>query len=328
MTQSDAPTLLPNYGRRVKRGGNLCPFITIVSTFINLNTFFTYQHTIMLIVLGLLTEGHFYLLKIRKKRKGFMFKRLFQRPPTAFFPAVCRASFVVISTMLLFSLFFMGNGHTLAKMPKLMQPSLLTTGSNNASARSSGQLSLRVSAFPTIRLKPTSGFVGTSTTVVGDHFAQKDVIFVSCGRWLVAKTKTDKKGHFVLAFRVPLLSLPGFALVKAIDVNKKQSASASFRVMMPRPSASLYPNHGLPGARIAITGKNFTHHGRIIILFSDPSSNISGVGITVGRINASASGTISTRFTVPRIFKRKHLYSLQVLDIQAGHSISFNFTVK
>ncbi|MBA2680218.1 MAG: hypothetical protein H0U76_17705 [Ktedonobacteraceae bacterium] len=226
-----------------------------------------------------------------------MFKKLFQRPPTAFFSAACRASFVAMSTMLLFFLFFMGSGHTLAKMPKLMQPSLLTTGSNNASARSSGQLSLQTSALPTIRLKPTFGRAGTFTTVVGDHFAQKDVVFVSCGRWLVAKTKTDKKGHFVLAFRVPLLSLPGFTLVKAIYGNKRQSASASFKVIAPLPSASLYPNHGLPGARIAITGKNFTHHGRIIILFSDPSSNISSVGITVGRINASARGTISTHFT-------------------------------
>ena len=259
-----------------------------------------------------------------------MLKKLFQRPPVAFFSAVCRtiAIFVAISAMLLFSLFFMGNGHTLAKMSKLIQPSLLTTGSNNAFTRSSGQLSLRTSVSPTIWLKPTSGFVGTSTTVVGDHFAQKDIVFVSCGRWLVAKTKTDKKGHFVLAFRVPLLSLPGFTLVKAINVTKRQSASTLFKVVAPLPSASLYPNHGLPGAHIAIRGKNFTHHGRIIILFSDPSSNISSVGITVERINASARGTISTRFTVPRIFKRKHLYSLQVLDIQAAHSISFNFTVK
>ncbi len=259
-----------------------------------------------------------------------MFKKLFQRPATPFFLEVRRVtvSFVAISAILLFFLFLTGNGHTLAKMPKLIQPSLLTTGSNNASTRSSGQLSLRVSAFPTIRLKPTSGFVGTSTTVVGDHFAQKDVVFVSCGRWLVAKAKTDKKGHFVLAFRVPLLLAPGFTLVKAVDVNKKQSASALFTVMMPRPSASLYPNHGLPGAHIAMTGKNFTHNGRIIILFSDPSSNISSVGITVGRINASARGTFSIHFTVPRVLKRKHLYSLDILDIQAAHSISFKFTVK
>ena len=249
-----------------------------------------------------------------------MFKKLFQRPPTAFFLVACKGvgSFVILSTILLFALFFMGNGHMLAK----------TTSSNSTSVRSSGQLSFQASVQPTIWLQPTSGFVGTSTTVVGGHFAQKDVVFVSCGRWLVAKTKTDRKGDFVLSFRVPLLLAPGFTLVKAIDVNKRQSASVSFKVMAPLPSASLHPNHGLPGARIAIMGKNFTYNGRIIILFSDPSSNISSVGIIVGRINASARGTISTHFAVPRVLKRKHLYSLEIMDIQAAHSISFSFTVK
>ena len=259
-----------------------------------------------------------------------MFKRLFQRPPTPFFLEVRKvaASFVAISTILLFFLFLMGNGHTLAKMPKLIQPSLLTTSTNNASTRSSDQRSLQISARPIIRLKPTSGFVGTSIIVVGNHFAQKEAVSVSSGGWLVAETRTDKKGHFVLSFHIPLLSLPGFNLVKAISTNKKQSAIALFTVVVPRPSASLHPNHGLPGALVAITGKNFTRNGRIIILFIDPASNISSVGITVRRINASAHGTISTHFTVPHVLKRKHLYNLQVLDIRAAHSLSLNFTTK
>jgi hypothetical protein len=270
------------------------------------------------------------VLETRKKRKGAMFKRLFQRSPTSFFSEAERrsASVAVVSIMLLFLLFFIGNGHTLAKIPNIVQPSLLTARINNASIQSSDRVSFQISGRPTIQLKPTYGFVGTSTTIVGNHFAQREFVSVSSGRWLVAKARTDQKGHFVLSFHVPLLALPGFNLVKAISANRRQSATASFTVVVPRPSASLSPNHGLPNTRITIKGKNFTLKGHIIILFIDPSSSISSVGTIVGRIIASASGTINARFTVPRGLKRNHVYTIQVLEIQPEHSLSFTFMTK
>jgi hypothetical protein len=259
-----------------------------------------------------------------------MFKRLFQRSLTPLFAKAGRrsASVVAMSTMLLFLLFFIGNGHTLAKMTHFVQPSLLTARINSASTRSSGPVAFQVSGRPTIQLKPTSGFVGTSTTITGDHFAQKGLVSVSFGRWLVAKIRTNQKGHFVLLFRVPLLALPGFNLVKAVSANRQQSATTSFSVVIPRPSASLSPNHGLSGTRITIIGKNFTRKGRIIILLIDPHSIISSVGTSIGHINASASGTISIRFAIPRGLKIGHLYTIQILDIQGAHSLSFAFTVR
>jgi hypothetical protein len=270
------------------------------------------------------------VLETRKKRKGAMFRRLFQRSPTSFFSEAERrsASVVAVSIMLLFLLFFIGNGHTLAKIPNVVQPSLLTARINNASIRSSDRVSFQISGRPTIHLKPTSGFVGTFTTIAGDHFAQRGLVSVSFGQRLVAKTKTNQKGHFLLLLRVPLLALPGFNLVKAISANRQQSATASFTVVVPRPSASLSPKHGLPNTRITIKGKNFTLKGHIIILFIDPSSSISSVGTIVGRITASASGTINARFTVPRGLKRNHVYTIQVLEIQPEHSLSFTFMTK
>ena len=213
-------------------------------------------------------------------------------------------------------------------MTKFVQPSLLTTSTHNTSNRSLNQTPFQVSVHPTIRLKPTSGFAGTSTTVVGDHFARKVSVSVSFGRWWVAKTKTNQKGHFILSFRVPLLALKGFDPVKAVSANKKQSASASFIVVVPQPSASLHPDHGLPRARITLKGKNFTRKGRVLILFIDPLASISSVGITVGHITASASGTINARFTVPSGLLKGLIYKIEVLDIRSEHSISFNFTIE
>jgi hypothetical protein len=259
-----------------------------------------------------------------------MFKRRFQRPLRLFFLKERRASaaIVAVSTMLLFLLFFLGNGHTLAKVSNVVQPLLLKTSTYNASTRSSGLVSFQVSAHPTIRLKPTSGFVGTSTTIVGDHFAPRVSVSVSFGKWLVAKGRTDPKGHFVLLFHVPLLAPPGLNLVKAVSANKKQLATASFNVIISQPSASLSPNHGLPKARITIKGKNFTSKGSILILFIDPQSGASSIGIIAGRLTASVKGTLNTHFTVPRGLKVGHLYTIQVVDIGSGHSISFSFMTK
>jgi hypothetical protein len=229
--------------------------------------------------------------------------------------------------MLLFLLFFLGNGHTLAKMSNVVQLSLPRTSANNASTRSKDLPSFQVSVRSTIRLKPTSGFVGTYTAIVGDHFASRVFVSVSFARWLVAKIRTNQKGHFALSFRVPLLAPFGINLVKAVSANRKQSATTSFRVTIPQPSASLSPNHGLPNARIAIKGKNFTRKGTIIILFIDPLDT-SSVGISAGRITASASGTVNTHFIVPHGLAVKYQYEIQVVDLQSGRSISFSFTTR
>jgi hypothetical protein len=260
-----------------------------------------------------------------------MLKRFFQRSLTSFFSEAGRRtiSVVAMSTMLLFLLFFIGSGYTLAKMSNIIRPSLLTARINHTATGFSDRVALQFSGHPTIQLKPTSGFIGTSTIIAGNHFASRELISVSFGRWLVAKTKTNQKGHFILLFRVPLLAMPGFNLVKAVSATvQQQSATALFRVVVPRPSASLSPRHGLPNARITIKGKNFTRKGHIVILFIDPRSSVSGVGTIAEYITASASGTINARFTVPRGLKIRHSYTIQVLDIQAAHSLSFTFITK
>ncbi|GHO82753.1 hypothetical protein [Dictyobacter formicarum] len=201
---------------------------------------------------------------------------------------------------------------------------------------------------PQIHIRPTSGPVGTRVHIRGTGFQRHEEVRISFQGIFVAWAYTNRVGKFSTAFQVPhaatltsptderqasgfaslspALQIPNGATltpstddVRAVGMSSGAVATASFQV---QPSVFLDPPFARPNQWVSTRGSQFSPNGTVEILFADPDTSASSVGIPVSTLTASSTGLISTSFQVPAIAVDGRRYNIVYIDEATGVSVT------
>ena len=128
-------------------------------------------------------------------------------------------------------------------------------------------------AQPTLELKPNSGSVGDTLTVIGKNFGAVvgglagDVVDFGDGLWVEPGIETDAAGSFTISFDVPDNASPGYNEVVAqvgLDPITGFRTEAKSNYLVGDRLAKLTPDHGPMGLEVVLTGEDMTPLAEII----------------------------------------------------------------
>ena len=179
------------------------------------------------------------------------------------------------------------------------------------------QVSVAVLLNPQITLlQPTTGPVGTPVHITGAGFGQTEIVTLSLQGKAVRRIRT-KNGAFDTTFSVPSSATisPSLNNVTAVGQKSGASASASFQVL---PFLHILDRFVLLNKVVRAMGSQFTPNGPVQIILFNPSTSTSSMGTPLANINASPTGTISTRLMLPSNLPRGRLYIIMAIDQTSG----------
>jgi len=148
-------------------------------------------------------------------------------------------------------------------------------------------------AAPEIALSPTSGSLGTKVTVSGINFEsyRGDTVSIYFDDGEVETLVVPDNGEFTAEFFVPDDAAPGRYYVAAQDEMGNQLGMRK-PLLVEAPEVTIYPEDGVVGADVTVSGTGFYAGGRVIVYYDgarvDDSTEVAG-----------AAGEFSCSFAVP-----------------------------
>lgn len=209
------------------------------------------------------------------------------------------------------------------RAPGFAIPGLPNLEPKLAAAVGGGALALVLLVFLLVRLffgptpsvatvQPASGEAGVSVTLVGDRFAPDPAQNVV--RFGEATAKVTAAGETSLTVVVPDAAVPGDAAL-TVQVGRRRSKPAAFRVLKALRISALEPDVALPGEDVTVKGAGLDNAGLVLTVEGKPTP-VFEVQATSLRFRVPALATDPVR-SAPVLLKTKEQVAKPV-DLMIG----------
>ena len=181
-----------------------------------------------------------------------------------------------------------------------------------------GEQEVLFSITPSIVLSETHGEPGAILNLSGFGFAstERGISVTLDEEPLISGISADALGSWHVAFPVPAVSGDTYT----VEASGPETSVASLpdEIVTITPSLVVRPASGVPGSPVSLTGSGFRSQERAIVISYDGTAVVTG-------INADASGTFRSSFTVPPSSSGLHFisHSSAVTLASGGSAASF-----
>ncbi|MGC4118718.1 MAG: PQQ-binding-like beta-propeller repeat protein [Myxococcales bacterium] len=176
-------------------------------------------------------------------------------------------------------------------VPKLLTPGIYPVRATGRTSGLTAQAAFTVKDPTSITLSPTAGPTGTSVSVTGTLFGNKESVNILFDATPVAIATATSTGSFVQSFIVAADAAEGTHTVTAVGVQTARTAQAVFQVTAPaEPALSASISSGPPTGQVGLFGTAFGKNELVDIYFDT-------VDVVLG--STSASGEFFQSLFVP-----------------------------